>query len=122
MYSAVPHRYTPILGGDEDSSVYSDYLNRNEEMTGTDYVRLRNSLAESQLGSAYSPGQRESPWPSLYPGQSLANVKFGSRLVSANSVFSGSRPPSCPTVTTPSLRSVMSDDSEMRGRSGHSPD
>src|ERR1019366_8309330 len=72
---------------------------------------LQNALAESQLGPVgYGLRQTESPSLSLYPGSSLANAKFASRLVSANSFFSGSRPPSRPTVTTPSLRSVMSDE------------
>jgi hypothetical protein len=65
-------------------------------------------MAESQLDPASR--QTESPWPSLYPGSSLANARFGSRLVSVNSVFSGSCPPSRLTVTTPSLRSVMLDE------------
>jgi hypothetical protein len=79
----------------------------------TDNVSLQKSLAESQLGpKGYGSRQTESPWPSLYPGSSLANAVFGSRLVSANSIFSGSCPSSRPTVTTPSLRSlaVVSDE------------
>jgi hypothetical protein len=111
VYSAIQPRFTPIPEVDEDRSVDSDELDRNEEMTfshrSTDNVSLQKPLAESHLGpEEYGSRQTESPWPSLYPGSSLANAIFGSRLVSANSIFSGSRPSSRPTVTTPSLRSL----------------
>ena len=117
IYSAIQPRFTPIPEVDEDRSIHSDELDRNEEMTfshwSVDNVGLQKPLAESYLGpEEYGSRQTESPWPSLYPGSSLANAVFGSRLVSENSIFSGSRPSSRPTVTTPSLRSlaVVSDE------------
>jgi hypothetical protein len=70
---------------------------------------LRESLVKSQLGlGRYGTRQTESPSPSLYPGSSLANARFGSRLVLENST--GSRPPSRSTFTAPTLRSLMSDE------------
>ena len=78
IYSAVRSRFTHTPEGNEDRSVPAGYGSR-------------------QIGTHSPP---------VYPGSSLANVIFGSRLVSANSVFSGSRPPSRLTVTTPSLRSL----------------
>jgi hypothetical protein len=83
----------------------------------TDNVSRPKSLAESQLGRASGSRRTWSPWPSLYPGSSLANAKFGSRLVSENSLFSGS-PPSRLTVTTPSICSVMSEESFSNAKSG----
>ncbi len=104
VYSPFQLQSTPE--GDEDGSVHRS----------TDNVSLGNSLAESQLG----PGRygarptKSPPSPSLYSGSSLpvANAKSDGRLVSPNSLFSGSsRPPSrSTTVTTPSHRSAMSKD------------
>lgn len=105
----------PIPEDDENESVHSDDSDCSRPR-GFSYWTMdkaggvQKSLAESQLG--YDSRKPGSPSPSLYPGSSLANAKFGSRLVSENSVFSGSCPDSRPTVTTPSLGSVMSD--EMR--------
>ena len=99
IYSHVRLQITPE---DEDGSVHRS----------TDNVSLRKSLAESQLGTGggYSARSTRSPSPSLYSGSSLANAKSDGRLVSTNSLFSGSRSPSRSAVTTPSHRSVMSQD------------
>lgn len=87
--------------GDEDGSVHRS----------TDNVSLRVSLAGSQLGpGGYGAQPTKSPSPSLYSGSSLANAKSDGRRVSANSLFSRNRTPSRSTVTTPSHRSVMSQD------------
>ena len=115
IYSAVRPQFTPIPEGGEDRLTHSDDLDRNREMSfshsSTDNISLQKSMGESQLGSAgLDLRQTESPLLSLYPGSSLANAKYASRLVSANSLFSGNRPPSRPTVTTPTVRSVMSDE------------
>ena len=90
IYSTLRPPFPPIPEGDED---------RPDHMS-TDNVGL----------GIFGTRRTESPWPSLYPGSSLANARFGSRLVSENSIFSGSLPLSRSTVTTPSLRSVMSDE------------
>jgi hypothetical protein len=101
IYSAVRPQFAPILEGDEGNS---DDLDRNLEMTISHLST--ESLAEGPTG--YGPGQTESPSPSIYPGSSLAKAQFGSRLVSANSIFSGIRPPSRPTVTTASHQDIDS--------------
>lgn len=99
IYSPFQPQCTPE--GDEDGSVHCS----------SDNVSLRESLAESQLGpGGYGARATKSPLPSLYSGSSLAKTKSDDRHVSANSLFSGSRPPSRSTVTTPSHRSVMSED------------
>jgi hypothetical protein len=101
IYSHVRPQFIPE--GDEDGSVHQS----------TDNVSLRKSSAESQLGTGGGHGAQstKSPSPSLYNGSSPANAKSDGRLVSANSLFSGShRSPSRSTVTTPSHRSVMSQD------------
>lgn len=106
----------PISEDDEDGSVRFDASDGSQDMSVSYWIMdkaggVQKSRTESQLG--YDSRKPGSPSPSLYPGSSLANAKFGSRLVSENSVFSGSYPPSSrPTVTTPSPGSVMSD--EMR--------
>lgn len=115
IHSVAQSRFTPIPEGDEDGSVHSDDSDCSQEMTVSyrtaDRASLEKTPVEPQLGPAgYGLRQTESPWPSLYPGSSLANAKFGSRLVSANSILSGSCPPSRLTATTPSLFSDMSDE------------
>jgi hypothetical protein len=97
-----PFRPQFIPEGDEDGSVH----------WSTDNASLRKSLTESQPGPGGGCGARStrSPSPSLYSGSSLANAKSDGGFVSANSLFSGSRPPSPSTVTTPSHHSVMSQD------------
>ena len=128
IHSVAQSRFTPIPEADEDGSVHSDDSGHSDdsdcsqEMTVSyriaDQASLEKTPAESQLGPAgYGLRQTESPWPSLYPGSSLANAKFGSRLVSANSILSGSCPPSRLTATTPSLFSDMSDEGS-RGEHG----
>lgn len=99
IYSPFKPQCTPE--GDENGSVHCS----------TDNVSLRESLAESQLGpGGYGARATKSPSPSLYSGSSLAKAKSDNRHVSPNSSFSGSRPPSRSPVTTPSHRSVMSED------------
>jgi hypothetical protein len=100
IYTPFRPRYTPE--GDEGGSVHRS----------TDDVSLHESLAESQLGpGGYNARPTtKSPSPSLYSGSSLANAKSDGRLVSANSLFSENRPRSRSIVTTPSHRSVMSQD------------
>ena len=115
IHSVAQSRFTPIPEGDEDGSVHSYDSDCSQEMTVSyrtaDRASLEKTPVEPQLGPAgYGLRQTESPWPSLYPGSSLANAKFGSRLVSANSILSGSCPPSRLTATTPSLFSDMSDE------------
>jgi hypothetical protein len=105
--SAVRHRFVPIPEDDQDRSDHSYDFDRDQEMTlshwNTDNARPQKPLAKSQPGPVgHSSRQNDSPPLSLYPGSSLANARFGSRLVSANSLLSGSRPPSHLTVTTPS--------------------
>jgi len=100
IYSPFRPQFTQ---GDGDGSVH----------WSTDNVSLRESSAESQLGpEGYGARPTKSPSPSLYNGSSLpvANSKSDDRHVSANSLLSGSRSRSPSTVTTPSHRSVMSQD------------
>lgn len=115
IYSTVRPRFTPIPKGDGDRSVHSCDIDRNDETTfshrSTDNVSLQKSSAESQLSpKGYGPRQTESPCPSLNPATSLANAKSRGRLFSSNSLFSGSCPPCRPTVSSPTYRSVMSDE------------
>lgn len=103
IYSAVQPR----------RSVHSDIglkQKRTFSHWSTDNVILQKqkSLAGSQIGPAgYGSRQTESS-PSLYSGSS--NAKSRSRLASPNSLFSGSRPLSRLSVTTPSPCSAMSDE------------
>lgn len=100
IYSPIRPQFSPE--GGEDVSVHRS----------TDNVSLRESLAESQLGSGgYGARPTNSPTPSLYSGSpSLANTKSDDRLASPNSLFPRSRLSSRSTVTTPSHRSVKSQD------------
>ena len=99
VYSRFRPQFTPE--GDEDGSVHRS----------TDNVSLRKFLAESQpRPEGYCARPTKSPSPSLYSGSSLANTKSDGRLLSANSLSSGSRPPSRSISRTPSHRSVMSQD------------
>lgn len=101
VYSPFRPQFTPEAEGDEDGSVHRS----------TDNVSLRKSIAESQLGpGGYSTRPTKSPSPSLHSGSSLANTKSDGRLLSANSLFSGSRQPSRSMVTTLSHRSATSQD------------
>ena len=115
IYSTVRPRVTPIPKGDGDRSVHSNDLDRNDDASfsrrSTDNVSLQKTLAESQLSpKGYDSRQIESPCPSLYPATSLANAKSRGRLLSSSSLFSGSCPPCRPTVSTPTYRSLMSNE------------
>lgn len=103
IYSTIRPRFRPIPEDDEDGSDQSDDSGLSQKITFS-------FMSTENVGlGRYGTRQTESPWPSLYPGSSLANARFGSRLVSENSIFTGSPPPSRGTVTTPSL-SVTSDE------------
>ncbi len=99
IYSPVRPRFTPE--GDEDRSAHRS----------TDNVSLRKTLAESQLGRGGYGARRTGSRSSLLNSRSsLTNAKSGSRLVSANSLLSGSRTPSRLTVPTSSRHSVVSEE------------
>lgn len=99
VYSPFRPQFTPEV--DECGSVH-----RSE-----DNASLCMSLATSRPSpGGYDTRSTKSPSPSLYSGSSLANAKSDGRLASSNSLFSGNRQPSRSTATTPSHRSVLSQD------------
>lgn len=100
IYSHSRPQFTPE--GNEDGSVHRS----------TDNVSVLESIAESQLspGGGYGTRPTKSPSHSLYSGSSLANATSDGLPVSPNSLFSGSRSLSRSIATTPSHRSVMSQD------------